>query len=45
MSDGCAWLPCSAGICDAELGWSWIGEWIWLMVPVTAELENQGSGP
>ncbi len=24
---------------------SWIGVWIWLMVPVTAELESQGSGP
>ena len=23
---------------------SWIGAWIWLMVPVTAELECQGSG-
>ena len=24
---------------------SWIGVWIWLMVPVTAALESQGSGP
>ena len=23
---------------------SWIGAWIWLMVPVTAELESQGPG-
>ena len=24
---------------------SWIGQWMWLIVPVTAELESQGSGP